>query len=97
MHCTSLCLLHYSTEGATPYIIPAGGSNEIGVWGYIEAFRELMEQVIGSTTCTKALVQLCNYVYIYNYTSYKPVCCLYTVLLYIQTRPSTSLLAFQIT
>ena len=26
-------------------MIPAGGSNEIGTWGYIEAFRELMEQV----------------------------------------------------
>ena len=33
------------SEGATPYKIPAGGSNEIGTWGYIEAFRELMEQV----------------------------------------------------
>ena len=41
----SLSSLHCRSEGATPYIIPAGGSNEIGVWGYIEAFRELMEQV----------------------------------------------------
>ena len=33
------------SEGGTPYVIPAGGSNQIGAWGYIEAFRELMDQV----------------------------------------------------
>jgi len=28
-----------------PYLIPVGGSNAIGVWGYIEAFREMVDQV----------------------------------------------------
>lgn len=31
-------------EGLKPYIIGIGGSNEIGLWGYIEAFAELMKQ-----------------------------------------------------
>ena len=37
--------INFSSEGATSYVIPSGGCNEIGTWGYIEAFRELMEQV----------------------------------------------------
>ncbi len=28
----------------TAYVIPEGGSNEVGAWGYIKAFDELMEQ-----------------------------------------------------
>jgi D-cysteine desulfhydrase len=28
----------------TAYVIPEGGSNEIGAWGYIRAFNEIMEQ-----------------------------------------------------
>ena len=31
------------TEGKRPYIIPEGGSNALGSWGYIEAVRELIE------------------------------------------------------
>ena len=38
-------LLVYRSSGCVPYLIPVGGSNPIGSWGYIEAFRELMEQV----------------------------------------------------
>ena len=38
----------FRCEGATPYIIPAGGSNEIGTWDYIETFRELIEQVLAT-------------------------------------------------
>ena len=30
--------------GSNPYVIPVGGSNSTGSWGYIEAFRELMDQ-----------------------------------------------------
>jgi len=30
--------------GADPYVIPYGGSNEIGVFAYVEAMRELMSQ-----------------------------------------------------
>ena len=33
------------SEGSVPYLIPVGGSNTVGVWGYIEAFKELLEQV----------------------------------------------------
>ncbi len=38
---------HYNfrSEGHTPYLIPVGGSNTVGTWGYIEAYRELMDQV----------------------------------------------------
>jgi D-cysteine desulfhydrase len=30
--------------GSNPYIIPVGGSNNVGSWGYIEAFRELLDE-----------------------------------------------------
>lgn len=30
--------------GRKPYLIPVGGSNELGVWGYIDAAREAKEQ-----------------------------------------------------
>lgn len=30
--------------GRKPYVIPVGGSNELGVWGYIDAAREAKEQ-----------------------------------------------------
>ncbi len=32
-------------RGKIPYIIPEGGSNAIGAWGYIECCRELAEQL----------------------------------------------------
>lgn len=32
-------------QGLTPYIIPEGGSNPIGAWGYIRATQELFDQV----------------------------------------------------
>ncbi|XP_039127392.1 putative D-cysteine desulfhydrase 1, mitochondrial [Dioscorea cayenensis subsp. rotundata] len=31
-------------EGRKPYIIPVGGSNSLGTWGYIEAVREIEQQ-----------------------------------------------------
>jgi len=40
-------LICYRAEGSVPYLIPVGGSNAIGVWGYIEAFREMVDQVRG--------------------------------------------------
>ncbi|ESO95839.1 hypothetical protein LOTGIDRAFT_175080 [Lottia gigantea] len=33
-----------STRGEKSYIIPVGGSNELGIFGYIEVFREMIEQ-----------------------------------------------------
>ncbi|OMO69409.1 Tryptophan synthase beta subunit-like PLP-dependent enzymes superfamily [Corchorus capsularis] len=32
-------------EGRRPYVIPVGGSNSLGTWGYIEAIREIEEQL----------------------------------------------------
>ncbi|KAK4734972.1 hypothetical protein R3W88_009233 [Solanum pinnatisectum] len=32
-------------EGRKPYVIPVGGSNSLGTWGYIEAVRELEQQL----------------------------------------------------
>ncbi|KAJ4713624.1 bifunctional D-cysteine desulfhydrase/1-aminocyclopropane-1-carboxylate deaminase, mitochondrial-like [Melia azedarach] len=32
-------------EGRRPYVIPAGGSNSLGIWGYIEATREIEQQL----------------------------------------------------
>ena len=31
--------------------MPVGGSNKTGMWGYIEAFRELLDQVYHSEKC----------------------------------------------
>ncbi|KAJ4973926.1 hypothetical protein NE237_007100 [Protea cynaroides] len=32
-------------EGRRPYVIPVGGSNSTGTWGYIEATREIEQQI----------------------------------------------------
>ncbi|KAG5617673.1 hypothetical protein H5410_017497 [Solanum commersonii] len=32
-------------EGRKPYVIPEGGSNSLGTWGYIEAIREVEQQL----------------------------------------------------
>lgn len=31
--------------GQKPYLVPLGGSNEVGVWGYIQALGELLDQL----------------------------------------------------
>uniref|UniRef100_A0A7N1A8C4 Tryptophan synthase beta chain-like PALP domain-containing protein n=1 Tax=Kalanchoe fedtschenkoi TaxID=63787 RepID=A0A7N1A8C4_KALFE len=36
-------------EGRKPYVIPVGGSNSIGAWGYIEAIREIEKQVVSES------------------------------------------------
>lgn len=37
---------NYATKNAkNSYVIPEGGSNEIGVWGYIECFFEILDQI----------------------------------------------------
>ncbi|KAL1541959.1 Deoxycytidine monophosphate (dCMP) deaminase [Salvia divinorum] len=33
------------SEGRKPYVIPAGGSNSLGTWGYVEAVREIEQQL----------------------------------------------------
>ncbi|KAI5056642.1 hypothetical protein GOP47_0028460 [Adiantum capillus-veneris] len=32
-------------EGRSPYIIPVGGSNSLGAWGYVEAVKEIEDQL----------------------------------------------------
>ena len=32
-------------EGKNPYVIPVGGSNVLGAWGYLEAINEIAEQI----------------------------------------------------
>ncbi|KAL3639297.1 hypothetical protein CASFOL_017204 [Castilleja foliolosa] len=34
------------SEGKKPYVIPIGGSNALSTWGYIEAIREIKDQLI---------------------------------------------------
>lgn len=41
----SVALCPYRMEGRKPYLIPTGGSNVTGAWGYIEGFREMLDQV----------------------------------------------------
>ncbi|CAH9066070.1 unnamed protein product [Cuscuta epithymum] len=36
-------------EGRKPYVIPVGGSNSLGTWGYIEAIREIEHQIQHAT------------------------------------------------
>ncbi|EFJ27771.1 hypothetical protein SELMODRAFT_412021 [Selaginella moellendorffii] len=36
-------------QGRTPYLIPVGGSNSLGAWGYICAAREIEQQVEAGT------------------------------------------------
>jgi D-cysteine desulfhydrase len=35
----------YETQGKNIYVIPEGGSNEIGAWGYCKCFSEITEQI----------------------------------------------------
>ena len=38
------------SEGRNPVVIPVGGSNSLGTWGYIEAMREISHQAEQSFT-----------------------------------------------
>ncbi|XP_057461849.1 putative D-cysteine desulfhydrase 1, mitochondrial [Actinidia eriantha] len=42
---TSLLKEKLINEGRKPYVIPVGGSNSLGTWGYIEAIREIEQQL----------------------------------------------------
>jgi D-cysteine desulfhydrase len=35
----------FESQGETPYCIPVGASNEIGIWGYVEAAKELKKDI----------------------------------------------------
>lgn len=43
-------------RGGKPYIIPEGGSNPLGAWGYVEATRELRQQCRQSGVEPKSIV-----------------------------------------
>jgi D-cysteine desulfhydrase len=47
-------------EGKNPYVIPVGGSNGIGIWGYIEFVREFMQQCIESNIFFDHLLFACG-------------------------------------
>ncbi|KAK3041883.1 hypothetical protein RJ639_002165, partial [Escallonia herrerae] len=47
---TSLLKERLLKEGRRPYVIPVGGSNSLGTWGYIEAIREIEQQLQKGTT-----------------------------------------------
>lgn len=53
-------------EGSKPYIIPVGGSNPLGCWGYIEAFREMMDQVSYNWNADPTYIMLVFIVYYFS-------------------------------
>ncbi|KAL7234965.1 hypothetical protein ACSBR1_018440 [Camellia fascicularis] len=42
---TSLLKEKLVNEGRKPYVIPVGGSNSLGAWGYIKAIKEIEQQL----------------------------------------------------
>ncbi|XP_027124460.1 D-cysteine desulfhydrase 1, mitochondrial [Coffea arabica] len=47
-------------EGRRPYVIPVGGSNSLGTWGYIEAIREIEHQLQHSKSGFDDIVVACG-------------------------------------
>lgn len=47
-------------NGGTPYIIPEGGSNEIGTWGYIRCAEELAGQLASLPPARTTVVYACG-------------------------------------
>jgi D-cysteine desulfhydrase len=45
-----------AAQGKTMYIIPEGGSNEIGAWGYYQCFTEILEQIKNNKLPLEAIV-----------------------------------------
>ncbi|KAJ7561539.1 hypothetical protein O6H91_03G032300 [Diphasiastrum complanatum] len=41
-----LMLEKLRAKGRNPYLIPVGGSNSLGTWGYVEAVREIEQQLV---------------------------------------------------
>ncbi|ACY17751.1 D-cysteine desulfhydrase family protein [Haliangium ochraceum] len=48
------------SAGRTPYIIPEGGSNEIGSWGYVAAIEELAEALVALPPKPTTIVYACG-------------------------------------
>lgn len=47
---------HYSASGATSYIIPTGGSNATGLWGYMSAVEELQQDFVRENIAPSKLI-----------------------------------------
>nr|XP_043615208.1 putative D-cysteine desulfhydrase 1, mitochondrial [Erigeron canadensis] len=47
-------------EGRKPYVIPVGGSNSLGTWGYIEAIREIEHQTQKTKTSFDDIISACG-------------------------------------
>ncbi|KAL9330378.1 hypothetical protein ACSQ67_005381 [Phaseolus vulgaris] len=45
-------------EGRRPYVIPVGGSNSLGTWGYVEAVREIEQQIQRGQTISSLTILL---------------------------------------
>lgn len=45
----------YAKKGKKPYIIPEGGSDPLGVWGYVKALEEIRKQAIKSKIDVSAI------------------------------------------
>jgi 1-aminocyclopropane-1-carboxylate deaminase/D-cysteine desulfhydrase-like pyridoxal-dependent ACC family enzyme len=43
-------------QGRNPYVVPVGGSNSLGCWGYIMAMEEIIQQTQGQPPFTHILV-----------------------------------------
>ena len=63
VHCVCLIMLYVRAEGKKPYLIPIGGSNVTGLWGQIEVFRELLEQVTVTHVVAKN-----SFLHLFQYT-----------------------------
>ncbi|KAK7320216.1 hypothetical protein RJT34_04952 [Clitoria ternatea] len=50
---TNLLKQNLINQGRTPYVVPLGGSNPLGTWAYIEAIREIENQVHTATPDVK--------------------------------------------
>lgn len=44
-HLTQQLEEELKAQGHKPYVIPVGGSNALGTWGYMECINELLQQV----------------------------------------------------
>ena len=47
---------HYQQQGSKAYAIPTGGSNGTGIWGYIDAAKELADDFAGHNLKPQAIV-----------------------------------------
>jgi D-cysteine desulfhydrase len=46
--------------GGTPYVIPEGGSNAVGAWGYVRCAEELAADLAALPTATTTIVHACG-------------------------------------